>query len=96
MKMSSSSISEEVENSSSDGDDLSSLSSFTSVSSGDSLTTSENDSDGDDTAPEDTDDLVMEGNDHVGEFLKDPLYEGSRLSVFECCTLVMLFRSSTN
>ena len=102
-----SSTSESERRSSTDFDELSSLSSFLSVSS-DSLS-SEDDMDfqHSESSEEEMDSLHSElRNGHatdrsasvenekmdgLRDFMKDPLYEGAHLSVFECCTLLMLF-----
>lgn len=75
------------ENSSADIDELSSLSSFISATSADSSLSSdeENCSEPDTTGSHENQD------DHLGAFMKDPLYQGAEFSVFECCTLIMLF-----
>lgn len=99
-----SSTSESEQRSSTDFDELSSLSSFSS----DSLS-SEDDMDfqHSESSEEEMDSLHSElwnGHatdrsvsvenekmDELRDFMKDPLYEGAHLSVFECCTLLMLF-----
>ena len=77
------------ENSSADIDELSSLSSFISATSADSSLSSdeENCSEPDTKGSHENQDDHL----HVGAFMKDPLYQGAEFSVFECCTLIMLF-----
>ena len=75
--------------SSGDIDELSSLSSFLSISSDESLSSDEEDSEGMLNDPVYS--AAENQDDRLGDFMKDSLYEGARLSVFECCTLIMLF-----
>ena len=90
-----SSTPESERRSSTDFDELSSLSSFLSVSS-DSLS-SEDDMDSlhselrNGHATDRSASVENEKMDGLRDFMKDPLYEGAHLSVFECCTLLMLF-----
>ena len=75
------------ENSSADIDELSSLSSFISATSADSSLSSDEEN----CSKSDIKGSHENQDDHLGAFMKEPLYQGAEFSVFKCCTLIMLF-----